>query len=248
MPDQGLVSLYERICRERFLSPTERRHLWFAMASEVERVMAQFDDPERASDEEIRIACARTGIPALPALVTRARQSPPPRRVRVSRTEPEPWSDDPREVLALYWKTIGDLVTHSRIRLHADLEQADTVESRVKEKLFRNDCEIVRAFRHESSFVAYLNTIVHRTFADFNVERFGKWHYSTRAQASGPLAMELERMVYREGYSPSEAISSMLTSHPEMSKNDFRCGSAVPRRSLSQRSRRSLLRRTWTFS
>jgi DNA-directed RNA polymerase specialized sigma24 family protein len=216
--EQRLVDLYGKVCEEQALDAAERRRLWFAISAEINRVTAEIEDPEHATAEEIRAVFERLGVPTIAELASRARRQMLTRKKRSPLTKHEPWADDPKEALALYWKTVEELVARSQIRLRAEPEEADTVESRVKEKLFKNDCEIVRRFRHESSFRSYLNIIVQRTFADLQVERFGKWHYSAVARSLGSLAMDLERMIYREGYAPIEAIAALLTSHPETSQ------------------------------
>ena len=221
MSEHGLVELYERICEELSLNSGERRRLWFAVSAQVERIMSQLEDPEHASAEEIEAVCERLAVPPLAELAGAARRAPTWRRKRSPRADKEPWADDPKELLALYWEKISDIVARSARKFRADPEESDTVESRVKEKLFRNDYEIVRNFRREASFTTYLNIIVQRTFADLQVERLGKFHYSALAESLGPLAKELERMIYREGYAPSEAISSMLTSHPETTRSEL---------------------------
>jgi len=215
--DQNLIDFYNQTCEELSLNDSECRRLWFAISAEVERVKAELPDPEHAVPSEIEAAFVRLGVPPIGALAFRARQPSAARAKRASNRQ-EPWSDDPREVLTLYWDTVEDLVARSAARFRFDVEEADTVESRVKEKLFKNDCEIVRNFRHESSFRSYLNIIIQRTFANLQTERSGKWHYSAVAERGGPVAKEFERMIHREGFSPSEAVAALLTFHPEVSR------------------------------
>jgi RNA polymerase sigma factor (sigma-70 family) len=210
--ERSLVELYVNVCEELSLSDDQRRQLWLAICEEIERVEAELPDPANATVEEIEAVCDRLAVPAIRALIP----GPQPAMTASLRAAELP-PDGPPEVLLSHWNLIEGIVTRVRNRLRADEEEADTVESRVKLKLFADDYMIVRNFKHRSSFRSYLTTIVTRTFHDLRVERFGKWHHSAAALRLGPLALELERMIYKEGYAPSEAISVLLTAHPEIS-------------------------------
>ncbi len=189
MTEPNLVELYVQFSEGLSLNEVQREQFWRDMCDEIERVEAALPDPESATSEEIEAACVRVGVRPIQELA-----------------------------LALHWQMITDVVERSRRKLGADEEEGETVESKVKFKLYANNFEIIRNFRRESSFPAYLRTIVQRTFHDLRAERFGKWHHSAAAERLGPLAMDLERMIYREGHTPSEAISVLLTSHPEISR------------------------------
>lgn len=128
---------------------------------------------------------------------------------------------DPRRLLTDEWKTVERLIASTCRRRGLLDADGDIFASMVKVKLFENDCEIVRRFRGESKFSTYLNIIVQNTFTDFCVKRMGKWHASAAATRGGPLALELERLVYRDGCPPDEAISRLMTSHPEVARAKF---------------------------
>jgi RNA polymerase sigma factor (sigma-70 family) len=126
---------------------------------------------------------------------------------------------DPRRLLTDEWNTVERLIaTTCRKRGLTDAD-GDVFASMVKIRLFENDCAIVRNFRNESKFSTYLNIIVQRIFSDFCVKRLGKWHPSAAASRLGPLALELERMIHREGYAPEEAITSLQTANPGVDRS-----------------------------
>jgi hypothetical protein len=190
--EPNLVELYVKFCEGLSLSDAQRERFWLDLCDEISRVEAILADPERATTQEIEAACLRAEVRPIQELA-----------------------------LALHWPTVTEVVERSRRKLGADEEEGETVESMVKLKLYANNFEIIRNFRRESSFPVYLRTIVQRTFHDLRVERFGKWHHSAAAERLGPLAKDLERMIYREGYTESEAISALLTSHPEISRTSL---------------------------
>jgi RNA polymerase sigma factor (sigma-70 family) len=128
---------------------------------------------------------------------------------------------NPRELLAEQWKTVERLTEIVCRRRRLTAADADDFESMVKLKLFEKDCDIVRRFRGDCKFERYLNLIIQRTFVDFCVKRFGKWHPSVAAERLGAIALELEQMLYRDGSPQDEAISRLLTSHPEIDRRDL---------------------------
>ena len=112
------------------------------------------------------------------------------------------------------------ITTTCRKRALLDAD-CDEFASMVKIKLFENDCEIIRRFRKESKFSTYLGIIVQRTFSDFCTKRLGKWHASAAATRGGPTALELERLVYREGMAPDEAIARLRNAHPGVTHEEL---------------------------
>src|SRR5438874_1527675 len=109
---------------------------------------------------------------------------------------------DPRQRLIQEWNTVERLIAATVRRRGLFGADADIFASMVKIRLFEDDCAIVRRFREESKFATYLNVIVQHTFGDFCVKRLGKWHASAAAVRAGGIAIELERMVHRDGCSP----------------------------------------------
>jgi DNA-directed RNA polymerase specialized sigma24 family protein len=217
MTDRSLVDSYVGLCDELSLADHQRRRLWFAIAGQIARVEDELRNVPQATTDEIERLSQRLGVPSLRLLALRVRAAPAA-GVQAQRRTVEDWPVDPKEVLVRHWDDIEEIVSRAARRLKADEEEADTVESRVKELLFADDCEIVRAFRHESSFGSYLKTIVQRTFQNLRVERSGKWHYSAAAERLGPLAKQLERLIHVDGLTSSDAISTLLASHPETTR------------------------------
>lgn len=218
---ERLVDLYVKVCDELLLDEGARKRLWFAVSAEIERIIAKLEEPAQATFEEIERICNELNTAAIRDLAERARRPVQARIARASDVEEEPWPENPETVIALYWNFVEELAVKLRHRFNADEEEVDTVASIVKVKLFADDCAIVRKFQHRSPFGVYLNTIVQRTFFDLRVRRYGKWHYSAAAQRLGSMGMDLERMIYREGQTESEAIATLMASHPEVSRTEM---------------------------
>jgi RNA polymerase sigma factor (sigma-70 family) len=89
---------------------------------------------------------------------------------------------------------------------------AEDFASTVTLRLIENDYEILGRFEGRSSLKTYLTAVVNRLYADFQNERFGKWRSSAMARRRGPLAIRLERLLYRDGLSFGEACGVLQTS------------------------------------
>lgn len=76
-------------------------------------------------------------------------------------------------------------------------------------KLIENDYRRLRKHKAEGSLTAYLSVVVHRLYLDFQVSRWGKWHASAEARRRGDVAVELERLVYRDGFDVGEAVEQL---------------------------------------
>jgi RNA polymerase sigma factor (sigma-70 family) len=125
--------------------------------------------------------------------------------------------DDPRQLLLDEWKKVERVIAFTCRRYRLEGADAEDFASTVKVKLFEDDCAIVRQFRHGCDLGTYLNVIVQRTFVDLCVRRGGKWHSSAIAKRLGKIAVELERIVYRDGCSPDAAFARIQAAYEEVS-------------------------------
>ncbi|HYC88331.1 MAG TPA: sigma-70 family RNA polymerase sigma factor [Thermoanaerobaculia bacterium] len=87
------------------------------------------------------------------------------------------------------------------------LNPDDTVEfvQVVRCRLFEDDYAIIRKFEGRSSFTTYLTTVINRLFYEWRVKEWGKWRPSAEARRIGDVAIMLERLVTRDGFTFSEA-------------------------------------------
>jgi RNA polymerase sigma factor for flagellar operon FliA len=98
-----------------------------------------------------------------------------------------------------------------RHRLSAD--EADELGASIRLKLIDRDYEVLRRFERRCNLRTYLTAVVVRFFLDQRNARWGKWRPSVEARHLGPVAMLLERLVTRDGYSHDEAIEILKTNH-----------------------------------
>jgi RNA polymerase sigma factor for flagellar operon FliA len=112
---------------------------------------------------------------------------------------------------------------------------AEDFASAVKTRLIENDCAILGRFEGRSSLKTYLAAVVNRLYLDFQVRRFGKWRPSAEARRLGPVALRLERLLYRDGLTFDEACG-VMQSDPRVAESRDALYAISER--LSQRGRR----------
>ena len=97
-----------------------------------------------------------------------------------------------------------------RRRLSAD--EGEDFSGHVMLRLLENDRAVLRRFEGRSSLRTFLIVTIDRMLLDYRVSRWGKWRASAEAHRLGAIALLLERLVYRDGLSLSEA-GEMLRLH-----------------------------------
>ena len=114
--------------------------------------------------------------------------------------------------LALVERAIA--FTCRRHRVSAD--EQEEFAATVKLRLVENDYAILRKFEGRSSFAAFINVVVHRMLLDYRIHHWGKWHPSAEAKRLGNVAVELERLLLRDGRSLDEAFKVLRRSDPSL--------------------------------
>lgn len=75
--------------------------------------------------------------------------------------------------------------------------EAEDFAAWVRLRLVENEYAILARFRGECALPTYLTTVVATLHRDYRVQRDGRWRPSAVALHAGPLAVRLERLVYR---------------------------------------------------
>jgi len=88
-------------------------------------------------------------------------------------------------------------------------DDAEELTSLVYLKLLQDDGAVLRGFRGESNLRTFLVVVVRRVLLDSWIARYGKWRPSADARRLGPVAIELERLVYRDGMTLTEAAETI---------------------------------------
>ena len=116
-------------------------------------------------------------------------------------------------LVALAIPVIDQIVKFLRARHGLSIEEAEDFGSQLKIKLLDNDRSVLRAYRGDSSLRTYLGAVAARLFLDHRISQWGKWRPSAQARRLGPLAVELEELVGRQGRTRVEAIDRVAMKH-----------------------------------
>lgn len=115
-------------------------------------------------------------------------------------------------------KLFEDHIEHVKRAIHAKClsypqEEPDDLAQNIYLKLIENDYHIIRSFQGKSSFTTYLYTVINRLFLDYMRSKKGRWRPSERSKELGPIAVQLEGLMQRDGYSLSEASRILIENH-----------------------------------
>jgi RNA polymerase sigma factor for flagellar operon FliA len=138
----------------------------------------------------------------------------------VSATTPE--RQDYSELLVRHLPWI-ERVAASLCRRHAlDPDETDDFASWAKARLMEDDYAVLRKFRGESALTTYLTVVLSMLYRDYRVSRWGRWRPSAAARRQGPLAVQLETLVYRDGYHWSQAAEVLQArGHGSLSEREI---------------------------
>ena len=102
-------------------------------------------------------------------------------------------------------------------------DDAEDFSSHVKTRFLDNNYAVLRKFQGRSSLSLYIKTVIHRLWIDYEIKRTGKWRSSSTARKIGPIAVQLEELLYRKRYTFEEAYQILNSRH----------GTCPPRDTLS---------------
>ena len=80
-------------------------------------------------------------------------------------------------------------------------EEGEEFTADVRLRLCEDDYAVIHKFRGSSSLATYLSVVIGNLFRDYRIGRWGKWRPSAQARRLGEVAMRLETLMYRDGYS-----------------------------------------------
>lgn len=111
-------------------------------------------------------------------------------------------------------------------RYRLDPDAAEDFEATVKLKLVENDYAILEAFEARSSFATFIGIVVQRMALDYRIHAWGKWHSSAEAKRLGPLALEVEKLLHRDGRTLDDALQILSSRHPGLTRESLQALSA----------------------
>lgn len=87
----------------------------------------------------------------------------------------------------------------------------------VKLRLVENDYAILRSYEGRSSFATFIGVVVQRMALDYRIHEWGRWRASAEAKRLGPLAVDLEELLYRDGRTLADALTLLREKHEGVS-------------------------------
>jgi RNA polymerase sigma factor (sigma-70 family) len=106
--------------------------------------------------------------------------------------------------------TIERVIRYASRRLGLrDVDHQDFA-SGVKLRLLEDNYSVLRQFAGASRFETYLTTVVLNLARDFRIQKWGRWRPSAAAMRLGPLAVQLDTLIHRDGKTRSEAIETLV--------------------------------------
>ncbi len=128
----------------------------------------------------------------------------------------------PQPRLLTYLPLIYQVARSLCFRSRVSRDERDDFESSIFALILADGCQALRQFRGEGSLAAYLRVVIHRLLLDYRGQKWGKWRPSTLARRLGRVAVELERLIERDGYSRWEAVRHLrLNLGVELSEFDL---------------------------
>lgn len=122
-------------------------------------------------------------------------------------------SANPLELLTANLPLIERAVAYACRRNRLEGDHAEEFAAIVNLKLVENDCAILRAYEARSGFGTFISVVVQRMALDYRIHLWGKWHSSAEAKRLGALAVDMERLLHRDGRTLDEAVVILAPKH-----------------------------------
>ena len=106
-------------------------------------------------------------------------------------------------------------------------EDAEDFAGVVRLHLIDKDFAVLRRFEGRSSLGTYLLAVITHLGQDWRNARWGKWRPSAEARRHGPVGLQLERLIRRDGFTLDEACETLKTSTNPQVQASFPCGAVI---------------------
>ena len=128
---------------------------------------------------------------------------------------------EPSKILLQKLAEIEKLIASICRRKRMDADATEEFAAEVKLRLVEDDYAIIRKFEGRSPFEVYIAAVVKRLLLDHQRRQWGKWHASAAARKLGPIAVELECRLYRDGRPMEDALRLLLWHHSNVTREEL---------------------------
>lgn len=125
------------------------------------------------------------------------------------------------ELLTTNLPLIKRAVAFACRRHRLDPDDSEEFAAVVNLKLLENDCAILRAYEARSGLATFISVVVQRMALDYRIHAWGKWHTTAEAKRLGPLAIDLERLLHRDGRTIDEALVILAPRHDGVTRDSL---------------------------
>ncbi|MFL6244732.1 MAG: RNA polymerase sigma factor [Thermoanaerobaculia bacterium] len=140
------------------------------------------------------------------------------------------------DLLTANLPVIDRAIAFAARRYRLDPDDAEEFAAIVKLRVVDNDYAVLRAYEARSSFATYIGVVVQRLALDFRNRSWGKWHASVEARRLGPLAVEAESLLHRDGRSLDEACTILARKYEGLTRSGLQSLAAqLPQRAPRRR-------------
>lgn len=126
---------------------------------------------------------------------------------------------EPRTLLEANLELIKRVIRYFAHQYRFD--DADDFEGDVMVKLVDNDYAVLRAFEDRSRFRTFISVVVQRMALDHRTRAWGRWRPFAEVQRLGELAIELDKLLHRDGRTLDEAVALLRTKHEGVSRESL---------------------------
>lgn len=132
--------------------------------------------------------------------------------------------------------TIESVLAYTRRAHRLSADDGDEFSSWARLRLLEDDSAILRKFQGKSTFKTFIVTVIQRLFLDWRIKEWGKWRPTADARRLGPVAIELERLVGRDGIEYEQAVATLVSKGTALTSEECdRIWAELPRRGQRKR-------------
>jgi RNA polymerase sigma factor (sigma-70 family) len=117
------------------------------------------------------------------------------------------------DLFGRHWVTVEQAIRGVCRRHRFLAEDAEDFTSMVCVRLLEDDCAVLRRFGGRSSLGTYLTAVITHLAQDWRNARWGKWRPSMAARRRGGVAVHLDRLLQRDGFTLDEACETLRTNY-----------------------------------
>lgn len=159
-------------------------------------------------------------------------------------------ADSPKDLFLAHLPHIEKVAAHACRKRRFSQQETEDFISLVRVKIIEDDYAVICKFQGKSTLRTYLTVVIERLFLDHLNHLRGKWRPSAEAERLGPLAIQLDTMLYRDGL-PLDRVCQILKTnhHVEASLQELQdLAGKLPRRTpLRPRMEGEEELKTWPF-